>query len=420
MSPIDEKDLLIRELRERSAEIDAHPIGLDTVRRSARKMQRRRRAVTGAVAAVVLSVAVPAGLTMTSQIDGPPPGPVQQPTAPASPTEKQGTAPTPREDGTFPLTLRGIPQGEEPEVSYVLAQDSVLVAPEQRLDLPEPYAQIVPFRDGWLALKGGEDGWENVVLDADLEVESTTPGGQGLVLNADGTRVLRGERVTVPGRTVVVDDPAESDFTRDPMSWEAPDNSTVVPVGYLDEQTVVFQTQASEDGLVAMGLPLPDGRTVPIEGFLKLTAASEATGLVAGQTSYSPDGSGCWGVMNPQEDSSSLVWETCEYSLFEFSPDGRYVIAGPPQFDGWGPSGLTVLDTTTWEPVVRFTPDRDVVGQVAQATWEDQDTVAALVVENDRFAMVRAELTGELERTTEIHPSADMTLPMWFAAEPRS
>jgi hypothetical protein len=85
----------------------------------------------------------------------------------------------------------------------------------------------------------------------------------------------------------------------------------------------------------------------------------------------------------------------------------------------WGPSQLTVLDTETWKPVVEFSPERDVVGQVAQATWEDEDTVVAVVVENDDFGIVRAELDGRLELTTGTYQSTDMASQLWFAEKPR-
>ncbi len=53
MSSHDEKDLLTRELRERSSDVGGHPIGFDAVRKSARRIQRRRQVLAGAVAAVV-------------------------------------------------------------------------------------------------------------------------------------------------------------------------------------------------------------------------------------------------------------------------------------------------------------------------------------------------------------------------------
>ncbi len=418
MNDFDEKDLLTRELRERSADVGGHPIGLDAVRQSARRIRRRRHIVSGAVAAVVAGIALPTGVAVTSAINGPD-GPVKTPHVATTPSEKP--APKPRPDGTFPLTLEGLARGGNPEVSYVLNDERTLVTPDAQVGLPEAYSQIVPFKGGWMALgTSGEGGRENVLLDADMNVVETTPGGEGLTLNADGTRLLYVQRdYNIPGRTVVVETPATSDYEREQITWDAPRDRSIVPVGYLDEERVVFQAIDGENPVIEMGVNDRDPRTVPLEGFDKVTSVSEASGLVAGTLSgsYDPANGSCSGVMDPA--ASKMVWETCDYSLYEFSPDGRYVIAGPTYVDMWGPSQLTVLDTSTWKPVVEFTPEKNVVGQVSQATWEDEDTIDAVVVENDEFGIVRAELDGRLELTTDTYKSTDMSLPLWLAGRPR-
>ncbi|MGH3372135.1 MAG: hypothetical protein ACRDPR_19285 [Nocardioidaceae bacterium] len=423
MTNFDEKDLLTRELRERSGDVGGHPIDFASVRHSARRIRRRRAAVTGAVAALVAAAALPAGLAITSSID-PAYGPAEQPSVAPTPAPKPAPAPapTPRPDGTFPLALEGLPRGADPKVSYVLAREKVLVTPQQTFDLPAAYSQVTPYREGWLATLGGENGWENVVLDAGMDVERTTLGGAALVPSADGTRVLHSQRdFEEPGRTVVVDEPSVADHERQALTWEAPRNSTVVPVGYLGEQRVVFQTEGGEDPAITLATYDGGPTTVPLQGFLRLTSASEAAGLVAGLVSYDPTEGGCYGVMDPAVSTTETLWETCDYSLYEFSPDGRHVIAGTTYFDMWGPSQLAVLDVATGEPVVEFTPERrDTVVQVAQATWEDEDTVAAIVVEGDEMGMVRAELTGALEAVTDTFTAQDMSLRLWFADSPRS
>ncbi len=427
MTNFDEKDLLARELRERSTDVGGHPIGFDAVRQSARKIRRRRNIVTGAVAAVVASVALPTGVAVVSAIDGPDGG--KEPTVATGPKTDAPSAdttpapaPTPRPDGSFPLTLRDIPRGEDPQVDYVLNSERMLVTPEGRYDLPEAYTQIVPYRDGWLALGESRNGFVNLVLDSEMNVLDRTLGGEGLALNADGSRVLMVQRdFNVPGRTVVEDRPAESDYEREAITYDAPSGRAIAPVGYLDEQRAVYQTLDGENLVIEMVVNDDDPHAVPLEGFGKVTSVSEATGLVAGSVegTYDVMKGSCYGVMDPAASTTEMVFETCDYSLYEFSPDGRYVIAGPTYFDMWGPSELTVLDTETWKPVVEFSPEKDVIGQVAQATWEDEDTVAAIVVENDDFGIVRAELDGRLELTTGTYKSSDMSSQLWFAEKPR-
>lgn len=409
---IDERDLLIRELKARAAGFDSPGVGFDAVRDGARRV-RRRRAVAGVAvaAAVVTGVVLPVGLAVApdgQELDRP----VEQPTV----TRPSEPAREPRPDGTFPLTLEGLPRGEEPQVSYVVAEDRTLFTAEGRVELPEAYSQITAYRDGWLAVDGGQNGYETVVLDEDLQVQRRTPGGAGIVTDADDSRVLHVRRGA--SGTTVVDEPVTAGDDRAAVSWRAPGPGVIVPVGYLDEGTVVFQTSGEPDAAVTMGTADDAPATVPLEGFLRVTAASEATGLVAGQTSWNPRGS-CWGVMRPAESTSDLVWETCDYSLYGFSPDGRYVIAGPPDFDFWGPGELTVLEVGSWEPVVRLRPERGVAVQVSQATWEDADTIVAVLTEGEEFGVVRVELSGRLELVSDTHPSTNMNLPLWLADLPR-
>ena len=413
MNDFDERDLLTRELRDRSQDIGGHPLGLDHVRTRARRIQRRRNAVAGTVAAVVLAVAVPTALSVTDATRSSAPPPADQPTPSVTET------PTPGPDGTFPLTIKDLPRGAEPGVSYVLNAEKTLVTPDGPVDLPEAYSQITPYLDGWLALAGGENGFDNVFLDADMDVERTTLGGAGIVPNADGTRVLYSERdFNVAGRTVVVDAPSEPGYEREPVSWDAPRGSTVAPVGFAGEDTVAFST---EDGELFLGVDDADPHTVPLQGFLGISAASEANGLVAGMVSYDDlEGAGCYGVLDPAVSTTETVWDTCDHALFEFSPDGRFVIAGPPQFDGYGPSGLAVLDAASGDPLVEFSPTaKRTVTAVSKAVWEDSDTVLALVVEGNETRMVRAELDGRLEAVTDTYPIG-MNLPLWFADRPRS
>lgn len=418
MNDVRERDLLVRELRERAAALDGPGVGLEAVRASARRM-RRRRAVGAAavVAAVVAGVALPVGLVVSPDgppMDGPVDGPMEQPSV----TAPSGPAPTPRPDGTFPLTLDGVPRGEAPEVSYVVAGDRRLVTPTGSVELPEGYSQVIGYRDGWLAVDGGQNGYETVVLDSDLDVVRRSPGGAGIVTDADGSRVLHVRRDVRGGGSVVVDEPTTAGDDRAAVSWDAPGGAVFVPVGYLDEETVVFQSSGEPDTTVAMGRAEDAPATVPLRGFLQVTAASEANGLVAGRTSWSPRGS-CWGVMEPDESTSTMVWETCQHSLFGFSPDGRYVLAGPPDYDVWGPGGLSVLEVGSWEPVVRLRPEKGAPVQVSQATWEDADTVVAVMVEGAEFGIVRVELSGRLELTGDTHRSTNMSLPLWLAEVPR-
>lgn len=416
MSSFDEKDLLSRELRERSSDVGGHPIAFDAVRSSAKQIRRRRTILAGAVAAAVAGVALPTGIAVTSALD--PDGrqsPDRMATSP-TPDATPPPTPTPRADGTFPLTLDGAPRGDRPAVSYVLNDERTLVTPEGAIELPQVYAQVLPYRGGWLALGASEaSGFENVVLDSGMNVQGATPGGEGIVGNTEGTRVLYVRRDG--DRPTVVDEPTGPGAAEGTLRWSAPRGSMVVPVGYVGEGSVVYEVLGDETRAF---LATVSGDVTPLDGFLKVMSVSESTGLVAGRISYDSKGRSCYGLMDPAASTTEMVWETCEHSLFEFSPDGRHVIAGPPDYDVWGPSGLSVLDVETGRVVVEFAPERDAVTQVSQATWEDEDTVLAVLVRNDDMGIVRAELDGRLEPTTDTYPASDMSLRLWFAERPRS
>ncbi|MGN6574808.1 MAG: hypothetical protein ACTHKG_03900 [Nocardioides sp.] len=413
MSHHDERDLLTNELRQRSAGIGGHPIGLDDVRDRARSIRRRRNAVRGVVAAVVLAVAVPVGLSTTDLLgtgqDAPPPAASNTPNPSPSPSEP---APTPQADGSFPLTVHGLKQGAPAGIPYVDADATRLVTPDGAVDLPEAYSMITPYNGGWLAIGSSQHPGKVIMLDAGMNVTHTDPaGGSALAVSRDGTHVAYVVRES-KNQVMLVNAPTDG---TDPVTWqfELPDGETLDPVGFLDDDSVVY----SSDTFETMGVARTGGETTPVVGLRRIDDASEATGLVTGLVSYGTDG-GCSGVMDPQ--AGQLLWKSCDYSNLRFSPDGRYVVADASYFDGPGSPTLTVLDAVTGKVVVAFKPTarRTVVG-VSQAAWESDDTVLAYVDEGGDQAMVRLRLDGSAERVTDVVTVNDMVVKYWFAETTR-
>ena len=400
-----EKDALIRELQDRSRDIGGHPIALENVKQSARRIRLRRRIGSGVAAAAVLSVAVPTAVALT---DGANSTPV--PAAPVpSPTVTDTADPLP--DGPVVLTTDGLPRGEDPQVPYILNQERRLVTPDRTVQLPNGYAMITPYDGGWLAVGTGRSGYQTVRLDEDMDVLSTVPGGPALVTRADGSRVAY-VAVNRVGETVLVNASADGS---DVASAVMPEDREITAVGFLESDTVLYQTNDAQP-IVALDHP---GGPTSLQGFLNVRAVSEANGLVAGLVSFSND-EVCSGVMDPAASTSKLVWKTCDYALETFSADGQFIVAGTAQADGMGSPTLAILNAQTGEPVIEFMSARGQEVAVNQSAWEDSDSVIAVVYDDGEWTMLRATTSGELEEVTDPRPALGDSLPYWFAETPRN
>jgi hypothetical protein len=418
MSSHDEKDLLTQELRQRSAGIGGHPIGMDDVRGRARSIRRRRTAVRGAVAAVVLAIAAPVGLSVTDVVGSS----SREPAPPAAtggvkPSESPSPsrthrAPEPNPDGTFPLTVHGLPQGPRAAIPYVDAQRDRLVTADGTVEVPEPYAMITPYNGGYLAIGSSQQPGKVIMLDADLNVRHTDPaGGSELAVSDDRSHVaytVRQDDDTV----MLVNAPVDG---TDPVTWmiDVPDRESLDPVGFLDDNTVVYNSDAAD----VMGYARRGEKPTPVGGLLRIDDASEATGMISGLVSYGIDGA-CSGVMDPA--SGRLVWKDCKHSNLRFSPDGRMVVADASYFDGPGSPTLTLMDASNGDELLRYFPaQRNTVVGVSQAAWEDDDTVLAYVDEGGDQAMLRLEVDGYAETVTDVVTVRDMRVEYWFAEVPR-
>jgi hypothetical protein len=409
-------DDLTRTLREQADHIGGHPIDLDTVRGRARTIQRRRRAGTAAVAAAVLAVVVPVGITLTGGLNNAAP----QPAPPAEPTIE----PAPQQDdGSFLLDIEKAPEGALPQVPYIVNDDNRLSTPEGSFELPDGIVQLAPYGDGWMAIQAGDFGGVGtrvVELDSDFEPtgDAVLPeprlSGPSLVANADGSRL---GWVELDGDTpLLVNAPTEGGTT---IRTRVPgDRHTATsPVGFLADGTLVFTTADPSTFENEFGYVTASGDITSFRGFNTLVSTSQATGLVAGQTQFLGDGS-CSGVTDPVA-GGKLLWETCDYSLGQFSPDGRYIVGLAAYSDGPGSSSLSILDARTGEPVVDYRGPRGrTISGVDQVVWEDGDTVLATVTQGPDQTIVRAELDGALSRVAPTLPTEGLNIEYRFPNHP--
>lgn len=414
MNNLDEKDLLARELRERAGDMAGHPVSFTAVRASAKRLQRRRRVVTGAVAAAVTSIALPTGIAVTTALDdnstGNGPGFAASPSGKPTPEPTRRPADQPR--GEVPLTLGGLPRGEDPGIDYVDG-DQLVLADGRVVRLEKEYQEIAPIEDGWVGLASVEGNFSRDFIAPDGQVTSTLPSSWGLATNVDGSQVAfvqveNGEwrifDVTVDGM--------------EPRTTSNPSNQPQRPVGYVGDGALVYNAGEGEQTQVRVFERSAEDYELPAQPrLITASGTSEAEGLVSGMTESRIDGS-CSAVVD--YTTGAPTFETCEHALGQFSPDGRHVIGTDAYGDGAGPRSLAILDALTGEVVVSFEQPRDGMLYLGDLVWEDDEHVVTTVTDGLESYIVRFGVDGSTERASEKITAEEYNLPspIHFAARP--
>ena len=376
-----------RDLHDQVDGMDVVPFAFDDVKGRAGRIRRNRRIAAGAGIAAALAVIVPGAMTAggtprtTDEV-----GPARSPEAAV-----QAARTT--------LTLEGIKRGDAPAIEY-FSPDGVVLPDGRTQPLPENYQALVRSETrGWLALGPGEV----VQLTEDFEQEGRTSSGYEL------TTTPRRDYAawTIPGagaQTVGVLATADLDET---MSWQFPLRPTVEPVGILGPDSVVYETRDAQ-GRTTVGLANPDGSTLELS-YVAARAADPVHQVIAVQTEVRDLG-GCFGVAEAATQSVAtqrLLWETCDYALGSFSPDGAYVMATPVEPDGAGPTTILVLDSVTGEVVAEFASrNRDMV-TVIRPVWESATTIVATAAQGDTTTMIRMSVDGTLEEIADRVATSD-------------
>jgi hypothetical protein len=369
------------------------PIGLGDVKGRAGRIRRNRRIAGGVAVAAVLAVAVPTALLV----------------APDS-QDAGEIPPANRQDGptTTTLTLDGLDAGAAPTIEYFDEQGVVLPV-QGVVPLDESYQALIehPAWDGWLAVEPGRDEVRD--LTADFERTSGHNFNVALVTTPDRSWVSY--VWSESGQQTLVSQDLVDDTTVKP--WYFPEAPSVYPVGYLDEEgTTILYASTDEQGAVTTGVALPgggEGNTRELEtSFVKAISTDPTTGRAAVMTKANDDGSGCFGVVDGLATGDGTpLWETCDYSLGTFSPDGQYVLASDPYQSGGGKQSLTVLDAGTGEPVASFAQeqprDRTPV-ELTQVAWEDGDSAIAVAMNEGDATLLRLGVDGSVEQVVDPAP----------------
>lgn len=394
MSGFDERDRLARELHERAHDVGGHPLDLDTVKRSARRIQRRRRAAVGLATAAVLAVAVPAGFAVTGTSTrsigpaGQPSASVTSsaspsPSASATPSPSPSEAPSPNDTGTTTgISLGVLGAGPAPTIGWL--EGTTYHHDGTTSTLPGAYTDISAYRGGWLAIAHTDQGSRVVTIDATGKVVSDQPGGNRIAVNGDGTQIAW----FADG---AIHQALPSGMSDANASQKLPNGVYADVVGWAHNQ-VIYTTSGGDTASVhRTGMGGTD-RVVP--GLMSSRGSSDAAGLIGGLVSYdSKTGTSCWAVVRP---TGERVWRTCDWTLEAFSPDGSLAVGIPSYTDGLGGTKAALLDAHTGAVRAVFDVPRGAF--LAGFAWEDDGHVLATMYDNGEWGVVRLAPDGSARR----------------------
>jgi len=349
-----------------------------------RAIRRRRRTAAGFGVAAVVAVAVPVGLQLGGDVTGTQAPVVTRPSEPVGPPSTT-------------LDVGALPRGDTPRTPW--AEGETYHGGGVTLDLQGPVGDV--FRT---------DAGAYVVDDP------IGPGEGRLVTAAGDVQRLYG---AVDRLTQVVSSP---DGRWTALLYEIGDPQTTRPTGRFGlsvfdatARSVVFQQEVGES-YPWLAAVTDDGRVLvqPTDGRALVYSDGDLEPAdVTGATAWSPE-AGLYAVTTRLTESEHCtavrtqagprLWETCDWSVTGFSPDGRWAYGMPPIPAGYGQDRVAVLDARTGEVVRRVTVGSGSTdaGIIRDHTFESGDTLLLQVEAGDQAALVRLDIvTGEAELATE-------------------
>lgn len=368
-------------------------LSLDGVLARAGEIRRgRRMRATMAMAAVVLAVAVPVGVTVLG--DDAPGGGRDVPPATQTPVN------------TDPLTLEGLNQGEAPKVPYWL--DSSLGGG----GTPTGLAQI---EGGFLVARSdGNTTKVSFLSDDRSDLGTTWPvDDSSFAVSPDGNV---GAFVETNGTVIAVQDGGSRWFEvgKVPGAAESAGPFRAAAVtgedcsGRSEEVGCTVYVESTGEKPV-IGAVSPHRDPVLVHPALRRLDGIAPNGDVAGMTSVT-DSSSCSAVL---DKADVLQWRTCDHQFLGYSPDGKHLLATIPSFDGAGTSSLTVLDAATDRVVLDLrTADQ---GVLAQWSWEDDSHLIVALLQGRGAALVRIGLDGHRELAAPVQSASDFVSPYLLA-----
>ncbi len=318
--------------------------------------------------------------------------PTPTPSATASTAETSEPA-DPVQPGV--LTLVGVPEGAPPHVSY-LAQDAhggwSLVSPDgSSRPLDRQYDAFATMGDGIVGMASVDDQTMAFVLDGELrEVSSAEVRGGTIATTPDGEIV---SWLGADGRPHVVEQGGAQEYDLNPVPKgdhvaAVVSDGTTCKEGEGGQGCAVYVDSGDVTG---SWVSISHGIVDSVPGVLAIDDVT-AGGLL-GMTDLLDAGS-CWGRFAPSKQKP--IWETCDYTLFDYSPSGALILGGPAYLDGFGQGLAAVLDGADGRVLAEWHSK----GQSAllDSIWEDDGHVLAVVYQRESWAVLRLGVTdGSVE-----------------------
>lgn len=373
-----------REFEQRVRNLHEAPLTFDNVKGKAMTIQRNRRiAVAGgilAAAAVIVPVAVLVGNDLGD--DDEIPAATSSP-SPTQATDSNDPSPTVPPVGTVGASyLEGATWHREDGSTVELA---------------ETYFWGVELDDELLAARNDGGAWTVDVIDPagdvaeSFDVLSMPPVANAdnttvAYISADGALMTRWADGEVAMGEGFVDGDSAAAVSGGPNCFEDVDGC-VVFVNHGDGST--------PEVLDSHGI-----RDIVAPGAIKVRGVS-ADGRVALQTSSSDTGS-CSAVLD--QSGSDPVFETCDATLFGFSPGGGLVSGSDAYLDGIGLGYVTILDAANGKELSRFTPHQ---GFVRETVWEDDDSLLVNTYEEGEWRIYRLGVDGSTDQVASAEGTED-------------
>ncbi len=407
MSRHEDEKLLARGLHERADRLSEYSLDLDEVRGRAGSIRRRRRAVCGAVAAVVLAVAVPVGLNVAAT--GPDSAPLPADGSPdpsvtvsraVDPSPSPSPSPDPRpgpertEDGRIVLDAAAAPRGADPALDYLTGSvlhrtDGSTLALARRVDIVVDLGEVVlgfSYQTGVLT--------------------SFDAAGEGTRLAGDVVGLV-GNRET--GAAWVEDDGARTTAAilpvagAEPIRREVPEVGSAQPVGLSADGTLVLEGDTPEGQRVLA----TDFESEPrLVGDYVAAGGVTPDAAVSAQVSFSDTGS-CWALL--QLSTGRERWDTCDYALGAGSPERTLVLGTDAYGDGIGGSTVALLDARTGKVAADYTTGD--LGFTQDSAWEPSGYLLQTTYQDGTWYLLRLGPDGAVEQALDPVAGSELDNP---------